>query len=213
MRKENRKNKNDFYMDFGISEDESTRWGYGNSQARDIKPMKYKKFIKTLTKAINETGECFLKKPYSKYAFITGRVKKGGCFLLPDKYLMLLDVDGEKEKEQVMERLNIQNIEHFVIQSSPGKYWIVGNKLASVKNHVKEMMTIPEVDQNYVKCSNNQDALLFRAFPKPGFTPKFGDMSKLDRDTLYGKWIFRFKEYWESKAVIKMSEALFAEAI
>ena len=127
----------------GISEDENL--GVYTPLNRKFKRLPYYKFIKKLKNQINKKPEDYTKKPYNKYAYITGRVKEYPINHYLDKYLLLLDVDSIEAKDKVIAWLDNHNIRHFLINSSPGHFWIIGDKIDTVYNHTSLMSTIEGV--------------------------------------------------------------------
>ena len=196
-------------MFFGISDEKLGTYG---GKHRIFKPLPYKKYIHELKKQVIRNPEDFVNRPFKRYSYITGRVKKGILSSF-DKYLLLLDSDGSNDRILATDWLNKRGIRHFSIQSSPNKYWIICDKIDTVDKHTYLMDEIPGIDTRYTDCSRKQGVLLYRGFPKPGFIPQFEDVSKFTGMGLYEKWILRFKEYWESEDIQKIANNLFAEAI
>lgn len=191
--------------------DENTQRGYLSTLKREYTRMGYEPYIKRLSEMINEAPESFVGKPYGKYAYVTTKVKRS--LLGSDKYLIVLDCDSIEDKDRSIDYLKYKKIRHFIIESSPGKFWIIGDKLASAKNHAAELIKLDSLDKNYVICSGKRDTFVLRAFPKPGFTPKFDDTSMFRGKGYFEKWILEFKEYWETEEMKSIANTLFAEAI
>jgi len=116
----------------------------------------------------------------------------------PDLYLMVLDCDSQAECESAVDELNQRKIKHFLIESTPGRFWIICNFIAPIKEIIYVMEEIPGVDRNYIKVNKNRRTLVVRAYPKVQ-TPTFGDMSKLDGSPRFVQWVKDFKEYWETE--------------
>jgi len=196
-------------LSFGISEE--SRSPYDGLIVK-LRSLPYNKYIHELRKHVYKTPEAFTSRPYSTYAYITGKIKRG---LIPslDKYLLLLDVDSVKNCEKTIKWLNSRKIKHIVINSSPSHFWIIGDKIDTVENHTHLMEEIPGIDEKYTRCSRKQGVLLLRGFPKAGFIPKFNNSDRYSGKGLFEKWIIQFKSYWESEDLSEVANALFAEAL
>jgi hypothetical protein len=202
-----RKNTNELV--FGLSKEVTANY----STKRVHKSITYKKYIHDLKKEVIKNPQSFIEAPFQRYAYVTGKVKSGGMISSLDKYLLLLDCDSIKDRDSAVAFLDKKKIRSFQIQSSPGKYWVVGDKVDTVKNNTYLMEEIPGVDQRFTSCSKTQGILLYRGFPKPGFIPQFDDTSEFKGMGCFEKWILKFKEYWESEDMEEISGNLFAEAI
>jgi len=174
--------------------------------------LPYKKYIHRLKKQSVRNAESFTVRPFKKYAYVTSRVKRGP---LPgfDKYLMILDTDGEEDKNKAVAWLDKKGIRSFLINSSPSKYWIICDKIDTVANLTHMMDEIPGVDGRFTDCCRGQGVLVYRGFPKPGFIPRFDDISEFTGMGLFEKWVLNFKEYWETEDMEEISANLFMEAI
>jgi len=202
-------NKKSSFLTYGFCDQIVSSYGDVNTK---YKALPYKKYIHRLKKQIIRNPKTFIEKPFEKYAYITSRVKRAPMKMW-DKYLMILDTDGIEEKDKAVAWLNKKEIRHFLIQSSPNKFWIICDKIDTVDNLTHMMDEIPGVDTRFTDCSREQGALVYRGFPKPGFIPQFDDISKFTGMGLFEKWILKFKNYWESDDVEEISNNLFMEAI
>lgn len=196
-------------MHFGISYDVGHHY---KPSTRICRGLQYKKYIHALKRQVLRDPKDFIEKPFKRYAYITGRVKKNVLRSL-DKYLLLLDADSKDGRAKATEWLDKKEIQHFCIQSSPNRYWIIGNRINTVREHTYLMDEIPGIDTRYTDCCRSQDCLLYRGFPKPGFLPEFEDVSKFTGETPFENWILMFKKYWESEDMMEISHNLFVEII
>jgi len=197
-------------MFFGICEDQQL--GNYSENGRTFIPLKPKSYMKELKQQLTKYTKDFTERPFKRYAYITSRVKRGPVRDL-DEYLMILDCDSFDEMMEATSCLDKGEIKYFCVNSSPARYWVICDKIGTVSDLTSIMYAIPGVDYNYTYCASLQGVLLYRGFPKPGFIPKIGDISKLKGSPLFKRWISRFKEYWESKEVEELAQILFVEAL
>jgi len=192
----------------GLCEDEMGQYASAN---RVFIPIKYKTFIKKLTRQISKYPSDFSTKPFKRYAYITSRVHKGAVREL-DEYLMILDTDSKADMLNAIKYIDKLGIKHCTIRSSPTKFWIVCDKIGTMSDLLPIMFEITGVDMDYVSCAARQSCLLFRAFPKQGFIPQVGKINK-KCSLHFRKWMVQFKKHWESKEVSRLNDILFAEAL
>ena len=100
--------------------------------------------------------------------------------LLKKEWLLPLDCDGVSDKDMATEYLDEIRQNYFVIQSSPGKFWIICDYIGSLKEVTKKLELVPGVDPLYLKCCQDKKFLNLRGYPKNGFIPVFDDLRLLD---------------------------------
>lgn len=130
--------------------------------------------------------------------FVTTRVKKG--LLSSNLHIMSLDCDSESNKNKAQSYLNNYSIDHYLIESTRGHYWIICNFVDSIHQVIEQMKLIPGVDTEYVKIAEKRKILNLRAYPRGGTIPRFTQAIPEGEglNDLYVQWIKDFAHYWMS---------------
>jgi len=182
----------------------------GYSSGQKIKSKNFQEYVSSLLSscahyltASNHDGDHYMAlylKDIQKH-HVTMVVNRA---LLKKEWLLSLDCDGIPDKDMATRHLNGtswgQN--YFVIQSSPGRFWIICDYIGSIKEVTKKLDEIPGVDPLFVNCCKDKKFLNLRGYPKNGFVPIFDDMRLLDTQhasVRYRKWVRNFNYYWYSE--------------
>ena len=144
--------------------------------------------------------------------------KVHGGFLRRCKHVLTLDCDSYRDMRLATGYLFTERISHTVIESSPGKYWVVTDKVGRFKELHNFMSTIPGVDREYVSFAYSRKAFNLRAFPRRGYIPRrvgnwdHGRESTLgsqgyqsEKHLKYTQWINEFMMYWGSNLMVDVS--------
>jgi len=145
-------------------------------------------------------------KPKELNLYISARVKRR-FFSKHDLYLLVADCDSITACQNTSAKLTKLNILHYVIESSPGHYWIIGDYINTKANIQFLLEEIPGVDTEYVRVIPH--GIVLRAFPKAGFKPTFINLDKLTGSKTFVNWIKSFKEYWDTDMMNQVQENLF----
>jgi len=186
-------------LDFAFDETKSK--GYDTIQV--LVSKSYPEFIYGLKKYVIENNI-----RYYPYYHITTLISK---HVLGDKYLMALDCDTFVGCEDAKRELGRQNICHVVIESSPNCYWIICDIIGTVTKNIRIAEVIPGCDRKYLNCCMSKNKINLRAYPKEGFIPKFQqDIDEISdkHHGVFKKWLFNFRDYWESDDMKLISEQL-----
>lgn len=127
------------------------------------------------------------------------------------KHIMALDCDSYNDMRSATGSLFFNQISHCVIESSPGRYWVIADRVGRVKE-LYPLMMIAGVDRDYVRFTDYRESFHLRAYPKNGFIPRqvgiwmSRDINSFRTHTgntpehyrLYREWLSAFLDYWNS---------------
>ena len=133
-------------------------------------------------------------------------------FLLPAQHLMLLDSDSIPMKDEAVSYLKTRGIDHTLIESTPGKFWIVCDVVGTFQEVMRCAEIVPGVDGEYLNLSRKEKQFVLRCYPKLGKAPLFCDLSFLSvsdcEATPYTKWLCDFHDFWngdENKIILDIA--------
>lgn len=200
----------EYYLTFGVYKE----YGSYNEKA-GFKKLDYKKFLSTVKKSYLEFGQDGVKAAISARINNPDALGRTQLFNLFKKkrYIVYLDCDTQSDCTKSLNCLLAlyPTLRRVVIESSPGKYWIVLDKILNKRDFIEFVSVINGVDQKFVKFLRKTRHICIRAFPKNGFQPRVVDenfqvVSSTD-DMLYisGRfsnnqtrhWVQSFVNYWK----------------
>jgi len=142
-----------------------------------------------------------------------------GGFLKRCKHVLALDCDSYEDMRLATGYLFAHDVSHAVIESTPGKYWVIVHKVGKFRELHNFMSTIPGVDREYVRLANNRKMFNLRAYPRQGYIPVLvgiwmsGDAARRGRLSFqsasyiaYHHWLVDFQEYWLSALIVSVSD-------
>lgn len=89
-----------------------------------------------------------------------------------DLYLPLLDCDSYSALESALSDLRSFNLDYAIIESSPGRYWVLVDKEDNLNGTINFMSTISGTDSLYVKMCRDRKYIGCRSHPKNGVNPR-----------------------------------------
>lgn len=124
------------------------------------------------------------------------------------KSVLLLDCDSTDRMLAASHTLATRNIKYVPIQSSPGRYWIVADRVDKMSILLFEMQTIPGVDTSYVEVACRTNFLALRVVPTEGKMALFQD-GGADHFTnpLARGWYNDFKSLWDRPEIKEKAKA------
>lgn len=118
------------------------------------------------------------------------------------EHVMLLDCDGTQEMLAAAHTLATRGIAYVTVQSSPGRYWLVVDRVGPYVDLALEAQTIPGVDQDYIKVLCRTGLLALRVVPEGGKVALFPDGgAKHFTNPLARQWYDDFKWLWDRPEV------------
>lgn len=124
------------------------------------------------------------------------------------QFVPIVDADSKDHLEKARDYLSLLGIETAVIESSPGHYWIIMDRVRPFSDAINLMKQIPFNDDRYIKlCESCRSMVVLRAFPKNGFIPKVIDSGKLKNEHAM-RLVDSVVEHFESKFVEKAAKIL-----
>lgn len=165
--------------------------------------------------------------PQQLYVATTTRVNNNR--FLNKKWAFFLDCDSDENLVLAIDYLiKVRKTKYNIVQSSPGRYWIIADIIGPFNTILSETSLVPGVDEKYVNYARSCGQFFVRAFPnnfstyksiKDGKTvfadamiPIFPEKSELT-NPLVQKWYNNLKDYYEQDLVpiynyIKLSNHL-----
>jgi hypothetical protein len=109
-----------------------------------------------------------------KYLFTTT------CWMC--NWFPVIDADNVRKALMANESLIADGLPHVLMESSPGRFWLIVDGNRGIHEATAFMSGIPGQDPSYSKCCAENKRIALRAFPKDdGFIPRFvavsGDIS------------------------------------
>jgi len=99
------------------------------------------------------------------------------------KWFPVIDADSVANKELAVAFLKTKHLPHAVIESSPGKFWIIVGKSMPMKKAIQ--FRSPGNDPDFVMFCEKYSYLGIRGFVRDGFTPKLADYWGDDESLAY----------------------------
>lgn len=137
------------------------------------------------------------------YPVILVNTHVDGSFL-NKKYFPFLDCDSWNDmiaaKHWIKSHYGLNSVE---IESSPGKFWVIVDKMMGLKEARSIILTTPGVDENYqvyIKhYRRGYKCILVRACPKEnGYIPDFRQIDKITHPLIL-KWAKELKHWYEEE--------------
>jgi len=176
--------------------------------SKKLRSVNYDEFIKVLREDTSNTQ--YLRN------HVTTKVKT----MFGDKYLAVVDCDGESAKEIATYNLDERGLTYFVIISSykslsTQHYWIICNYAGDMSEILTFMKSIPGNDQRYVDCCIRKQEINLRAYPKNYSVPVFGNYEKELGKLSIGSenWIRCFHDYWYSDDIKEVLQEMVKKEI
>jgi hypothetical protein len=123
-------------------------------------------------------------------------------FLFWTKWVVVLDCDNVIDRDRAVEEIRSMDLKYDVMESSPGKFWVIVNYIGSFKKCIRFMETIPGVDRDFIRKCQWDKKIVLRAFPKNGFVPSIIAL----RSECYGyagDWFYDFKTWWDHSGTVE----------
>ena len=93
------------------------------------------------------------------------------------------------------------DLKYDVMESSPGKFWVIVDYTGSFNKCIRFMQTIPCVDRDFIRKCEYDRKIVLRAFPKNGFIPR--KVNQYEECHGYsGDWFYDFKTWWNNSGVV-----------
>jgi len=140
-------------------------------------------------------------------------IVKRGLFKRPF-HILALDCDSDSDLQAAMSHMENYRFSYYVIESSPGHYWVICDHITFIKEIGNMMDAIPGVDSAYINHTRGRKRVILRAFPKNCRRPVFGVHCRphsLHQDIMHGdseasificnpfrRFIRDFHSYWNS---------------
>lgn len=123
----------------------------------------------------------------------------------PNTQILLLDCDTTEKMLAACNTLHSLNIPYAITQSSPGKYWIITNKIGPFKELHDLAKSIPGIDRDYLNNCIKWGTFALRLTPIDGKQAIFPNSHHLTGPAL--KWYNEFKALWESEPMTRRYRA------
>lgn len=139
------------------------------------------------------------------YYQVTSVVERSGWFkswFVVPKQVLLLDCDGTAEMLAACNQLKFLELGYALIQSSPGRYWVVVDKVSDFYTLYNIANCIPGVDDEYMKLAKSHGMFYLRLTPWEGKRPLFEGPEGLS-DPLVVEWYNAFEELWNQPEVLQ----------
>ncbi len=146
--------------------------------------------------------------PSNLSGYVWSVVRKPKILWIPKPlYLMTLDCDSFQGMTDATDELYRRGIAKYVIESSPGRFWVICDYIADHKRAIKEMETIPGVDGKYIDCCRSNNTIVLRAYPRACGIPIFPQpLPAPNRDGYFSSWIRSFRSHWMSPEMTRVVE-------
>lgn len=129
--------------------------------------------------------------------YVSTELPKKHWYQIYRQHILNLDCDSEVDMLRAVEDLKKLNITYCRIQSTPGHYWIVCDKIGSISELYKFALNIAGVDRNYLYGTIDKRKFIIRAYPKKTI-PLFIDSFTVG-SIEFKEWLAEFKRYWSSE--------------
>jgi hypothetical protein len=153
-------------------------------------------------------------KKYIPYIFIS-TVVKDSFWSWKQRHLMVLDCDSAGDMAAACHWLKTEEpqIEYEIIESTPGRFWVVTNHLGTWKQVWNVFNHIPGVCNAFRNdYAKKYERICIRAFPKlvrgKPHTPVFPEEIKFPPMSAARTWMLGAQLYFESRHFQKISKAL-----
>ena len=182
----------------------------GYSSTTVYKRIKWNKFEDRLVDDSIDTTDGILT------LFMSTKISRG--WFRSNWHVMALDCDAFADMQMAGRTLKEDDISHIVIESTPGKYWILANKVGKFQDVYRYARSVPGVDRQYLRFTRDNREFHLRAYPKRGYIPVVRGQWVSHRDRLNGsayedmfsyngnrskwrKWLRNWGNYWDSSPV------------
>jgi len=145
------------------------------------------------------------------YIFISTMISRNWLWWT-NKHILVLDCDGVGDMAAACHWLKtVENIRYEVIESTPGKFWVVTDHIANWKQTWHCLKQIPGVCDGFRYGSVQQHKQIgIRAFPKlvngKPHAPVFPD--KINLSPAAAGWLEDVKDYFDSDLFERVSKAV-----
>jgi hypothetical protein len=159
-------------MEYRIEWD--TDGGYGGECAYRSKTVKLNEFLKHILRTDDNNR-------YGALSPVVARNRSGWRKFIPPfryDYVMVLDCDGVDKMIGACHILDAYKIKYALVQSSPGKYWVVTDYVDHLAAVTDKMKQIPGVDELFIQHCG-RFGISIRGVPTWGRVPVFADHSDL----------------------------------
>lgn len=126
-------------------------------------------------------------------------------WLRPNTQILLLDCDTTEKMLATCNTLHSLNIPYAPIQSSPGKYWIITNKIGPFEELHDLAKGIPGIDRDYLRNCIKWGTFALRLTPINGKQAIFPNSHNLTGPA--NQWYNEFKTLWESEPMVRRYRA------
>jgi len=128
------------------------------------------------------------------------------------KQIMMMDVDHQDFKNEIIDHLGELGIAHSVIESSEGHYWIIADKFKANRYEMaKYQKQFINVDPKYLEYSREAGFNL-RSYPRNGYAPQViqenGGGSRA-----YRAYMKAWKAYWKLPHIKWMNQEFLMNVI
>lgn len=125
------------------------------------------------------------------------------------QHILAFDCDGEDGLRQIKTFLFGMEIEHACIQSSPGHYWVICDKIIKNISHESSPFQLaPGADKKHVKMAAENRVIVFRGWPKHkssiDYRPQF-ETHYFQNDAV-GEWYADLHDYFNSEFYSELVE-------
>lgn len=140
--------------------------------------------------------------------YVWAAVRRPKLLMFPKPlYLMVLDCDSHQGMTDATDELYRRGIAKYVVESSPGHFWVICDYIADHKRTIREMETIPGVDGKYINCCRQNNTIVLRAYPKICGVPVFPDPLPIPKKVdHFSSWIRSFRSHWLSPDMTRVVE-------
>lgn len=176
-----------------------TKSGYTDNTV--LKRFKKEKFSQQLKSDFNRTMNAPQEyKENQLRGYISTQVPG---FLFWKKWIVGLDCDSQEDRVKAVEEIRSFDLKYEIIESSPGKFWIIVDYTGSLKKCINFMKSIPGVDTQFINKCERDKRIILRAFPKNGFIPHFENpVPSLDHYSCTS-WFYDFKKWWNCGGTVE----------
>jgi len=172
---------------------------YGNTV--EMKKKTLEKFRNRISVAIKD-GDIFNKK---FAALVSTRLPKTGRwwftrFFEKRQHILVLDCDGQNEMIATASALRADGIKWIGVESSPGRYWFICEKVGLFRDLYSKMQAMPGNDTRYTDLVKNRKMFLLRAIRHKNSCPSFTIENEV-KDPRVLQWYKEFKAIHEDEVI------------
>ena len=117
-------------------------------------------------------------------------------FLFWTRWVLVLDCDSVIDRDKVVEEIRSMDLKYDIMESSPGRFWVIVNYTGSFRKCINLMEAIPGVDREFIHKCKLDGKIVLRAFPKNGFIPRKVNQTFSECHGSAGEWFHLFERWW-----------------